>query len=980
MHGWYGHSNPTPTSCHVHACGWLEMSPNLEHQLSRNCNWPTTATTTLPGTPSVPTTTTLPGTPSVPTTTTTLATTVTLPGCRGTDPDRHYHLSTRGEWTCHQHYIPAVPLCNTRYQQVSGGGHTEVYVPCPAITSIIASPSIVDGTVAQTSVTFTVNLESAAPSPMTVLVSFSCCGVPYFIGADLWTRTLSFTTGETSSSMTLTSRGRALGSSESVLRLRATASPPLINLVGQIVPSLGGAQHTVVTITPPVPSVQLTYNSLYYGYYTTIDEGWRAGFRVSLSRVPESLLTVRYEITDGFNFLVPGTSTFGSIEITGRTASILIDTDDDMVDEPHGLLVVRLLDDPHYTLGLTSASVTVIDDDGTPQVSISGPAASVDEGDPLVYTVTLSNEQHWTPATFDWETTNAGSATAGVDYRSDAGTVTFAARRAAVWNPWTWSWTPAVPGETTKTIEVDTLTDLNSPEPDETVVIELSDPIDATLDPANSSASGVIRDVPPPPKVSLPSTVSPVAETSTAGVQITAVLDRPTPAAASVSVSASGAARGYGSCYAGVEFYLSASTFSFGVGADRASITLYPCADVDSDDETVTLTLTTVGIAGLRVGTPASVDVTIRDRPVVSVTGPVTVDESAGAATLTVRLSKVWNLPVDVDVDTADGTATAPDDYTTVNRTVTIPAGSTSVDVSVTVIDDNDDEPAETFTVTLSNATNASGIATTTATTTIRDNDKTAVRLKRTGRAPVVEGDTTTFLVKAGQNRGLGAGESVTVELLTSLTGTATRGVDYTMTCPSPTPVGVTCNNLNTATTPTVTFTGGSTPAAREVEVTLTAVDDGVWESGSETVDIGLSVTSVGLDGGVVTRDYFNVFNITDPPTVWFETDIYTVQEGDIATLTVNINPTRTAPTTVTFTTTDVTTNSGDYTPGPYTATILAGQSTATFDIPTLTDGTDETDETFTVTIDTTTAGVLTRSPTTATVTITPPPLPAIGF
>ena len=224
--------------------------------------------------------------------------------------------------------------------------------------------------------------------------------------------------------------------------------------------------------------------------------------------------------------------------------------------------------------------------------------------------------------------------------------------------------------------------------------------------------------------VSLTSTTLTVAETSTAGVSITAVLNKPAPTAASVTVTATGAARGYGSCYPGVEFYLSSSTFSFGVGANQATITLYPCNDTDYSNETVTLSLTSVGIANLTVGSPTSAVVTILDpAPVVSITGSVSVDEAAGSATFTVEVPAVVTSAVSVTVNTSNGSATAGSDYTAVvNRTVTIGVGSRSVTVSVTILDDTVVETDETFTVTLTNATNAT-LGTVTATGTIRNDD-----------------------------------------------------------------------------------------------------------------------------------------------------------------------------------------------------------------------------------------------------------------
>ena len=72
---------------------------------------------------------------------------------------------------------------------------------------------------------------------------------------------------------------------------------------------------------------------------------------------------------------------------------------------------------------------------------------------------------------------------------------------------------------------------------------------------------------------------------------------------------------------------------------------------------------------------------------------------------------------------TADGTATRGNDYTRVDRTVSIPTGSRSTTVSVPIADDTTDENDETFTLSISNPPNANLGSTTTATATIRDND-----------------------------------------------------------------------------------------------------------------------------------------------------------------------------------------------------------------------------------------------------------------
>lgn len=61
-----------------------------------------------------------------------------------------------------------------------------------------------------------------------------------------------------------------------------------------------------------------------------------------------------------------------------------------------------------------------------------------------------------------------------------------------------------------------------------------------------------------------------------------------------------------------------------------------------------------------------------------------------------------------VDYSTADGTALAGSDYTAANGTLTWPDGlSGNQTISITVLDDGMEEPSESFTVMLSNASGA---------------------------------------------------------------------------------------------------------------------------------------------------------------------------------------------------------------------------------------------------------------------------------
>ena len=91
--------------------------------------------------------------------------------------------------------------------------------------------------------------------------------------------------------------------------------------------------------------------------------------------------------------------------------------------------------------------------------------------------------------------------------------------------------------------------------------------------------------------------------------------------------------------------------------------------------------------------------------------------------TFTVTLSSTSTRDVTVGYSTADGTATAGTDYVSAtNQTLTIPAGQTKGDISIGIIGDTIVEADETFTVALSNVSNAA-ITGATGTGTIQNDD-----------------------------------------------------------------------------------------------------------------------------------------------------------------------------------------------------------------------------------------------------------------
>ncbi len=87
---------------------------------------------------------------------------------------------------------------------------------------------------------------------------------------------------------------------------------------------------------------------------------------------------------------------------------------------------------------------------------------------------------------------------------------------------------------------------------------------------------------------------------------------------------------------------------------------------------------------------------------------PITVDESATTADFTVTLSADPANVVTVDVGTSDGSATAGEDYTTLNTSLSFnPGDPLSQTVSVSLLDDSLAEGLEDFILSLSNPVNA---------------------------------------------------------------------------------------------------------------------------------------------------------------------------------------------------------------------------------------------------------------------------------
>ena len=162
------------------------------------------------------------------------------------------------------------------------------------------------------------------------------------------------------------------------------------------------------------------------------------------------------------------------------------------------------------------------------------------------------------------------------------------------------------------------------------------------------------------------------------------------------------------------------------------------------------------------------------DSPTVAITDVTVMEGTSGttSATFNVTLSAASATAVTVQYATADGTATAPSDYTALAlTTLTFNAGETTKPVTVLVNGDTTVEPNETFFVNLSNASGAT-IADAQGIGTITNDDATTVAIND---ATVTEGNSGTTSATFNVTLSKASAEQVTVSFIAA-NGTATTG------------------------------------------------------------------------------------------------------------------------------------------------------------------------------------------------------------
>ena len=474
-------------------------------------------------------------------------------------------------------------------------------------------------------------------------------------------------------------------------------------------------------------------------------------------------------------------------------------------------------------LSITKAEITLTDNDGQPSFAVAD--ASAAEGDAITFTVTRTGAMD-NAVSVKWNTKadTAASAASATDYTA----MTTATKLDFAKGVGTQTFTVA----TTE----DTLNEAN-----ETFLIELTEPVGATI--TDAQATGTItNDDAAPSGITL--TVSPTTvgeENGKSKITVTATVNGETRYvdAKTVTVSVGG-----GSATSDTDYDAVANfdiTIAAGDSSKAGTFDLTPTEDfLDEINETINVT----GASGSLTITPATVTITDATEPPTAtlVLTPTTINESGAtnSSTVTATLSGESSAAVTLTVDAVAGANTEASDFTvSTNKTLTIAAGATTSTgaVTITAVDNNVDAPDKS--VTVSATTSGGGVSDPTdQTLTITDDEATpTVTLVLTPTAIDESGDDNASTVTA------------------TLSSESSAAVTVTVSVPNDAPVTLSNNK-------TLTIAAGATTSTGTV--TITAVDNNVdapdktvtvsaTASGRSVADPANQTLSINDDEGVPT-------------------------------------------------------------------------------------------------------------------------------
>ena len=502
----------------------------------------------------------------------------------------------------------------------------------------------------------------------------------------------------------------------------------------------------------------------------------------------ENAFTIENQFTEGYWSLVAGdglASTNYLLTLAGTGfASYLEDADVRIIKRPNGGGSWSL-DGTHTAATPPVAGRTGLSGFGEfahgktkpfPTVNFtSSSQVSATESGTMTITAQLSSPSLLgvsVPFTVDGSSTATGS---GTDYSISASPITIPA------------------GSTTGTVTITIVSDIID-EPNETVVINMGTPVNATQG-STITHTATITDDDNPPVVSFTTgSQSSINEsgtmTLTAQLSVASSFNVTIPFTVNASSTATGG---------GVDYHISATPLIIPAGSTSANITI----TIDDDllieaNETVIVNLGTPTNGTLGALTTHTATITDDEAPPTANFTPSSQSSlgESGTLTVTVQLSAVSTLNVSVPF-TISGSSTATGggtDYTISGSPVLINAGSTSGSITITITPDFLAEGNETIILNMGTPVNATSGATSTHSATITDDDTAGFTVSPTSGVVTDEfGDQGTFTVVLTSQPTSNVTISITSDDVTE--GTVS-------------PASLTFTSLNWNTLQTVTLTG----------------------------------------------------------------------------------------------------------------------------------------------------------------------------
>jgi hypothetical protein len=439
------------------------------------------------------------------------------------------------------------------------------------------------------------------------------------------------------------------------------------------------------------------------------------------------------------------------------TASIPVSVVADALDEDDETASVTLGTPTNATKGTGSATLTVLDDDGAPTVSIADTSAVEGTGgaaqSQAQVTVTLGGPSGRT-VTVPWSTTPGTASSA--DFTAGSGTLTIPA------------------GSTSTTLTVPVAPDALD-EDDETVLVVLGTPTNASL----SDGDGVltILDDDAAPVASLVDSSVTEGNSGSADAAVTVVLS----GASGRAVQVGWATTTGGTATPGSDYTARSGTVSLPAGETSATFAVPVLGDtVDEPDETVRLVLSSPQNATVSApnGTLTILDDDAAPADTTaSVYDVAAFEGSAGSPSrlaFFLALSRPAPRPMTVAWSTVNGSAVAGTDFAAASGKVSFAAGQRSAKVSVTARGNGTRESDKSFTLALSGPTGGLAVRDGVATGTVLDDDTAGVRVAF-GNCLVEEPDTNTKACSVPLLLSRTTSRTVSVSWRT-MDGTATSG------------------------------------------------------------------------------------------------------------------------------------------------------------------------------------------------------------